>query len=70
MTARSTSRPRTPTRPPSAAPSSSSTARSAWRSWPSSGRRSIALRDDGVINDATLRTLERELDLDELQTEA
>jgi monovalent cation/hydrogen antiporter len=29
-----------------------------------------ALRDDGVINDATLRTLERELDLDELQTEA
>ena len=34
-------------------------------------RRAVnALRDEGVINDATLRTLERELDLDELQTEA
>jgi CPA1 family monovalent cation:H+ antiporter len=34
-------------------------------------RRAVnALRDEGVINDATLRTIERELDLDELQTDA
>ena len=30
----------------------------------------IALRDGGEINDATLRTLERELDLEELRMEA
>ena len=30
----------------------------------------IALRDAGEINDATLRTLERELDLEELRMEA
>ena len=30
----------------------------------------IALRDAGEINDTTLRTLERELDLEELRMEA
>jgi hypothetical protein len=30
----------------------------------------IELRDSGEINDATLRTLERELDLEELRMEA
>ena len=30
----------------------------------------IELRDAGEINDATLRTLERELDLEELRMEA
>ena len=30
----------------------------------------IALRDGGEINDATLRELERELDLEELRMEA
>ena len=30
----------------------------------------IALRDAGEINDATLRTLERELDLEELRMDA
>ena len=57
-------------RPRSGGRSSSSTVRSGWRSSRQARRAVNALRDEGVINDATLRTLERELDLDELQTEA